>query len=200
MTRFAFHTDPSTAPMNMVLSQLVTNEILDQRILNALVAVKREAYLSAELAKSAYVDEDLPLASGEYLLAPLTVARLLELAQVQPQDRVLVIGSESGYIANILHELAVGFVNTHESDNAQYDLIFVNGAVEQIPQALLNQLSPHGGRLVAVERFSSRPGSASGLGKILMILREADTFSQRHFSQCNAPLLSRFSAPAGFVF
>ena len=67
---------------NMVLGQLMTNRILDPRILNAMQDVPREPFLPEKLRGAAYVDEDLEVAPGRGLIAPLTLAQLLHLAEV----------------------------------------------------------------------------------------------------------------------
>lgn len=90
---------------NMAVGQLYTNEITDRRILQALVNVPREPFVPQVRQAAAYVDEDIDLGNGRYLLAPLTFAQLLELAKITPSCRVLVIGCATGYTAAVIKKL-----------------------------------------------------------------------------------------------
>lgn len=102
---------------NMVLGQLYTNEITDRRILQAMTDIPREPFLPEPLRGAAYVDEDLEVAPGRFLMAPLTFARLLDLARITPECRVLTIGCLTGYSAAILSRLA-SHVVAIDSDTA----------------------------------------------------------------------------------
>lgn len=92
--------------LNMVLGQLLTNEIRDTHILDALMAVPREYFAPENLLRASHVDADLPLGNNRYQLAPLTFARMLTLADVQPSDRVLDVGCGFGYTTAVLSHLA----------------------------------------------------------------------------------------------
>lgn len=96
--------------VNMVLGQLTTNEVLDQRILAAMLQVPRERFVPERLAGSAYVDEDLPLGCGHFLLSPLSFARMLKLADIRSADSVLDIGCGFGYSAAVAAHLAKSVV------------------------------------------------------------------------------------------
>jgi len=91
---------------NMVLGQLYTQDISDKRILQAMNDIPREPFLPESLRGAAYVDEDLEVSPGRYLMAPLTFAKLLDLARITPECRVLSIGCLTGYSAAILSRLA----------------------------------------------------------------------------------------------
>jgi len=99
---------PSSALMrnNMMLGQLMTNDIADTRILAAMTEIPREPFLPEALRGAAYVDEDLSVGGGRYIMEPLTFAKLLDLAEITPDCRVLTIGALSGYSAAILSRLA----------------------------------------------------------------------------------------------
>lgn len=90
----------------MILGQLLTNEITDPRILNAMAAVPREYFVPEHLKHCAYVDEDLDIGGGRYLLEPLVIARLLDLAGLTPACRVLCVGGYNGYLPSILARLS----------------------------------------------------------------------------------------------
>ncbi len=81
----------------MALSQLYTNEITQPRLLEALASTPRAPFVPKHLAGAAYVDEELYLGEGRYLLAPLDGARLLAAASIQPTDRVLDVACGMGF-------------------------------------------------------------------------------------------------------
>ncbi len=107
----------SSQSLNMVLGQIITNDVLDKRILTALNTVKREDFLPSRLHGCAYVDEDLSMGDGRFLLEPLTFARMLQLAEITPACRVLCIGALSGYSAAVLAWLASHIVATDVDAN-----------------------------------------------------------------------------------
>jgi len=96
----------STQAKMMALGQLYTNEITDKNLLQAMVDVPRETFLPAALRGSAYVDEDLPMGGGRFMLEPLNAARLISLASITQNCRVLVVGAYNGYMATLAGKIA----------------------------------------------------------------------------------------------
>jgi protein-L-isoaspartate(D-aspartate) O-methyltransferase len=94
--------DNAAARHNMVEGQLRPNGITDTALLAAFLAVPRERFVPETLRGAAYVDEDLPLGDGRYLLEPLVLARLIQLADLRADSRVLFVGAGTGYPAAIL--------------------------------------------------------------------------------------------------
>jgi protein-L-isoaspartate(D-aspartate) O-methyltransferase len=86
----------------MVERQLRARGVSDERVLAAMLAVPREAFLDEGQRPLAYADEALPIASGQTISQPYIVARMTELLGVAPGDRVLEIGTGSGYQAAVL--------------------------------------------------------------------------------------------------
>ncbi len=107
--------DYELARRNMVESQIRTNKVTNAELLKVLEVVPRERFLPPEWAHAAYVDEDVPLGPGRYLMDPMVFARLVQLADPQATDRVLVVGSGSGYGAAVLANLVL-LVVALESD------------------------------------------------------------------------------------
>jgi len=107
--------DYAAARLNMVEGQLRTNGITDAGQLEAFLAVPRERFVPEALKGAAYVDEDLPLLNNRYLMEPLVLARLIQLAELRSTSRVLCVGAGPGYDAAILARL-VGDVTALESD------------------------------------------------------------------------------------
>lgn len=164
--------------VKMVNNQVRTTDVTSHSVLSAFLSVPRENYVPEAVKPLAYVDKDLEIAPGRYLTHASPVAKLLQLAAIAQQDSVLEIGSGTGYVTALLSLLA-GKVVGVESDpslaeaaranlagathvkiltgdmekgaagDGPYDVIFLNGAVVEVPDALFQQLKD-GGRLIAV--------------------------------------------------
>lgn len=171
MTTFA------AARHNMVESQVRPNGITDHRIIDAMARVSREDFVPAERKTIAYLDEDVLLKDGRYLIEPMAFARMAHLALIKPTDRVLVVGAATGYGAKVISMLAPSVVAL-ESDGeladlarhhladcntvqvvegplaaghaagAPYDVILVEGRIAAVPDSLFGQLA-NDGRIVA---------------------------------------------------
>ena len=89
----------------MVDSQLRTNRVVDEALIAALSELPREDFVPDRLAAVAYVDADLPLDGGRFLMEPMVFARLVQLLAVAPGDIVLDIGCASGYSSAVLARL-----------------------------------------------------------------------------------------------
>src|SRR5690606_33029995 len=76
-------------------------------VLAAIARILREAFVGEELAEMAYLDRPLPIGEGQTISQPYTVARQTELLELEPGDRVLEIGTGSGYQAAVLCEMGV---------------------------------------------------------------------------------------------
>lgn len=169
--------DLTTARTNMIVSQVRPNGITDARLIDAMAQVPREDFVPEGQRALAYMDEDVPLKPGRFLMEPMALAKLIQLAAVKPEDTVLHVGCASGYGSAILARLAAKVTAIDEdpdliaqasialsplgvtvaaaphaqgiSTGGPYDVILVDGRVPQVPQDLLAQLRD-GGRLVAV--------------------------------------------------
>jgi len=86
----------------MISDQLRARGIADERVLDAMAAVPRERFVAPEVERLAYADEALPIEAGQTISQPYMVARMTELLAVRPGDRILEIGTGSGYQAAIL--------------------------------------------------------------------------------------------------
>lgn len=180
----------------MVASQLRTNAVSDARVVAAMARVPREDYLPVEARDMAYRDTALPLGRGRFQNVPIATGRMLTEAALQATDRVLLIGAAGGYTAAVLAEI-VASVTAVESDPAlaelartalagtpkvtlvegplqagyaeggPYDVLFIDGAVESMPAALIAQVAT-GGRVVGgladrgVTRLASGRKTAGG--------------------------------------
>lgn len=160
----------------MVERQLAGRGVEDARVLAAMGAVPREAFVPADMREFAYDDTPLPIGEGQTISQPYIVALMAAAARLDPRDRVLEIGTGSGYAAAVLAGLAARVetvelrpelaararenlraypnVDVHVGDGtlgwsqgAPYDAILAAAGGPQVPPALLGQLAP-GGRLV----------------------------------------------------
>ncbi len=215
--------DYAAARRNMVESQLRPNKVTDQAVLEALAAVPRELYVPEPLQGVAYVDEDIPLGRGRFLMEPMILARLVQLSGVRTGDVALVIGSGAGYGAAVLSRLARRVVAL-ESDRelAQRSTWILerqglaNVAVVEGPLADgAPQLAPFdvilfdgsidavpqsileqladNGRLVAVVTHG-------GVGRAMLTTRTGGVVARRIEFDAAVPRLPGIDAAAGFVF
>lgn len=160
--------DYNAARRAMVDSQLRPEAVIDRGVLAAMGRIARENFVPSASRALAYADRPVPLAGGRDLMPPAALGRLLSELDPQPGERALVVGSASGYSVAVLREIGVDAValesderlaaaarkigiDTHVGDLASgwskaapYDFILVDGAVEEIPEALARQLAPAG--------------------------------------------------------
>jgi len=101
----------------MVDQQIAGRGISDARVLDAMRKVPRDAFVEEGFEEFAYLDGPLPIAHGQTISQPYIVALMIEAAEVRPGDRVLEIGTGSGYAAAVLAEIARGVytVERHKS-------------------------------------------------------------------------------------
>jgi protein-L-isoaspartate(D-aspartate) O-methyltransferase len=170
-------TVPGLAPAREAMLALLRRHVSNERVITAMAAVPREAFVPAALQPRAYDDRALPIGHGQTISQPLIVAMMLEAMQLHEEDRVLEVGTGSGYQAALLARLARS-VTTVEivqplfeqardilavqapsvdvrlagdmlgaPERAPFDAIIVAAAAPHIPRSLLGQVAP-GGRLV----------------------------------------------------
>jgi protein-L-isoaspartate(D-aspartate) O-methyltransferase len=160
--------DFSLARRTMIDNQLRPQGVTDRGVLTAMAKVERERFVPAGARALAYFDRPLKVAEGRALMAPAELGRLLTELAPRPGERALVIGSGTGYSAAILKEIGLEVVAL-ESDQAlasaanaegvdtvvgelsmgwpkgaPFDLILLDGAVEEFPASLGKQLSEDG--------------------------------------------------------
>lgn len=217
--------DLALARRKMVDSQIRTNKVTDPRVIEAFETVPREAFLAPEMQAVCYIDEDVPIGEGRYLIEPMVFARMLQALAVGPGDVALDIGCGTGYSSAVLARLAATVVALEQDpalaaranenltalsvDNAvvveapleqgyaaqaPFDVIFIGGAVSEVPDAIARQLSD-GGRLSAVVR-----DGAGGPGKAVLGVCRAGRVSFRPLFDASIPMLPGFARKPGFVF
>lgn len=205
----------------MVASQLRTNAVSDARVVEAMARVPRQAFLPPEHQAIAYRDTLLPLGNGRDHNSPLATGRLLTEAAVRPGEHVLLVGAAGGYAAALLArlagsvvaleedpalvalargalagtanvELVEGPLNAGWAQGAPYDLLVIDGAVEQVPEAVVGQLKP-GGRLVS--------GVADrGITRLAAGRRTQGGFGMMDFTDLECAVLPGFARLRTFQF
>lgn len=95
-------TDQATARFNMIEQQIRTWEVLDPQVLATLNAMPREAFVPEAYRGLAFADIEIPLPHGQHMLSPKVEGRFLQALQLQPKDKVLLIGAGSGYLAALM--------------------------------------------------------------------------------------------------
>jgi protein-L-isoaspartate(D-aspartate) O-methyltransferase len=216
----------STARQNMVDCQVRPSDVTDIRIIDAMLEVPREVFVPQSLRPLAYLDLDLDVSEGapvkRFLIKPALTARLLQAADIEAADKILVVGCATGYVAALAAKLG-GEVTATESDpalagkakaalaglglaatiqtapavegdtaNAPYDVIILNGATEVVPDVLFRQLK-EGGRLVGVFALAQPPRAA-------IVTHSHDDFGHRPLFDAAAPTLPGLERLPAFVF
>src|SRR3984893_12515599 len=112
----------ATARQKMVDGQVLPSDVTDIRILDAMLAVQREAFFPENQRGLAYLDLDLDISEGasakRFLIRPAVTAKMLQAAEIRDTDKVLVAGGATGYTAAVGATLA-GQVTATETDPAQ---------------------------------------------------------------------------------
>lgn len=205
----------------MVASQLRTNAVSDPRVVSAMARVPREDFLPENQRTLAYRDTAVPIAHGRAANLPIATGKLLTQAQVRATDHVLLIGAAGGYAAAVLAllardvvavesdpalatlartalsaysnvELIEGDLATGAPKQAPYDLLFVDGAVEHLPQALIDQVQPGGRVVTGIED--------RGVTRLAAGVRSAGGFGLTTFADVDCVSLPGFTHPKTFTF
>jgi len=98
--------DLEQARFNMIEQQIRPWDVLDDTILGLLQRVKREAFVPEAYRPMAFMDIEIPLGHGETMLSPKVEARLVQELKLKPSDKVLEVGTGSGYMTALLASLA----------------------------------------------------------------------------------------------
>jgi len=108
--------DFATRRARMVERQLRRREIVDERVLEAMGRVPREAFVSARQRHRAYADSALPIAAGQTISQPWIVAAICQALELRGSERVLEVGTGSGYSAAVLALLAAGVIGVERHE------------------------------------------------------------------------------------
>lgn len=186
----------STARRAMIDSQLRVSGVNNERVLAAMSTVARENFVPTEARGHAYIDRAIPLGQGRALAAPLVQGLMLSEAMPQPGERVLVVSSGSGYLSALVEAMGalVDSVDAADAGTVKrnaglYDLILIDGAIEELSDGLAAALA-EGGRIVTglVLRGVTRLASGRKLGGSvqLLLLAEVGIPALGHFARAKS--------------
>ena len=215
--------DAAAARRMMVDGQIRTADITNLELLAAMQVVPRELFVPPALAAQAYSDGEIRLGNGRVLLRPMTLAKLIQAANVRPGDHVLDVGCGTGYSSAVLSHLGASAVALEEdaalARAAETALAaagvrhvrFVEGPLpagwpaeapfdvilfEGATEVVPNEL---GGQLKPQGRLAAIFGSGPA-GKAMIYRRIEGKLVGRPAFDAAAPVLPGFAAPAAFVF
>ena len=103
--------------VKMVDGQLRTTDVTSHPVLDAFLSVPRELFVPAAKNDLAYLDADIDLGNGRFLMEASPLAKLIQLAEIKPTDTVLDVGCASGYGAAILGHIAAKVIAVEEKAN-----------------------------------------------------------------------------------
>ena len=215
-------TDYASRRTMMVDTQVRPSDVTKFPIIDAMLAVPREAFVPDAKREAAYVGENLDIGGGRVMLEPRTLAKMIDALDIQPAHVVLDIGCGLGYSTAVLARMC-DFVVAVEDDEARaqeaqttlseqgvdnaavmagvlaegaaksgpYDIVILQGAAEQVPEALLDQLR-EGGRIATV--FSE-----GTLGVVRIGHKIDGSLNWRFSFNASAPVLAGFENQTTFA-
>jgi protein-L-isoaspartate(D-aspartate) O-methyltransferase len=211
------------ARFNMIAQQIRPWDVVDDRVLKALESVPREQFVPDKYRELAFADIEVPLAHGQYMMEPKVEARMLQALDVQKGDRVLEIGTGSGFITACLATLGgqVTSIDIHPEFTEQagerlaklglqaslvtgdalqelpeagsWDVVAVTGSTARLDDRLKGLLA-EGGRLFVVT------GEAPAMQATLITRVSPDAFHQEGLFETVLGRLENAPEPDGFVF
>ncbi len=131
-------TDFAIARARMIASQVRPNGITDGRIIQAMAALPREAFVPESRRSVAYVDEDIDIGAGRSLMEPMALAKLVQLAETEAGDNVLHVGCGTGYATALIASLCNTVIAIDE-DQAFVDAARANIAHLAIANAKIHK-------------------------------------------------------------
>ncbi|MEY3182451.1 MAG: hypothetical protein RLZ35_436 [Pseudomonadota bacterium] len=200
------------ARLNMVKQQVQPWGVSDQRVLDSLIRLPREHFVTEALRGIAYADGCAPIGYGEMSLPPKVIARALQSLQLDANSKVLEIGTGTGYITGLLANLAQTVVSVEilpelaQSANrilphfdlgnvsiqvgngllgtpeGPFDAIILTGSVPYLPTALREQLALHG-RLFAII------GTEPIMSAVLLTKVATEYWTEQVLFETNVPAL-----------
>ncbi|HEX3676776.1 MAG TPA: protein-L-isoaspartate O-methyltransferase [Sphingomicrobium sp.] len=200
----------------MVENQLRPQGVIDPLVLGAMGKIERENFLPPRTRALAYVDRAVLMGDGRYLPAPAVLGSLLTQMMVVRGQRALVIGAGTGYSSAVLEamglvvttletsselasaarqnglEVVEGPLEAGWKKDAPYDQVLIDGAVEFIPNSIVDQLA-NGGRLgvALLDR---------GITRLIVGRKAGGAFGYLSLSDAGVPALPGFSLPKTFTF
>lgn len=202
-----------------LIEQIADKGITDEEVLKAMGAIPRHFFVEGAFAEEAYMDKALPIHNDQTISQPFTVAYQTQLLALRPNQKVLEIGTGSGYQAAILAQLGYKVysverdsrlakeaakrlsdlelpVTLHQGDGSQgwtdhapYDAILVTAASPKVPTPLLQQLNPKGRLVIPI-------GPLSGQRMAVVTKIGKDEYKTEHLQGFRfVPLVGKYGFP-----
>jgi protein-L-isoaspartate(D-aspartate) O-methyltransferase len=211
------------ARFNMVEQQIRPWDVLDGNVLDLIKKVKREQFVPVDKQSMAFMDVEIPLGHNAKMWSPKVEARALQSLKLKPTDRVLEVGTGSGYLTALMSRMAAHVTSvelvqelsaraarslaSHHFDNVtlevgdasrgwgneKYDAIVLTGSVPMPPQSFYDMLKV-GGRLFAIV------GDAPAMHALQVTCVAQGVFETTTLFETNVEPLSNAPQPERFVF
>lgn len=213
----------SHARSNMVEGQIRPNNITDEKLIAAISLVNREKFVPKSLSGVAYLDEDIQVAPGRFLMEPMVFGKLVDAAEISADELILDIGCATGYSSAVFGKLAETVVALEEDDSlyeqatevlsseACDNVVVVNGPLKdglakQGPYDVifingmvgeipteLLEQLKEGGRLLCILE-------QNGVGKAVLVTYDHNIVGTRVLFDASVPPLKAFAKAATFKF
>ena len=181
--------DFAAARRAMVDSQLRPQGVTDRAVLAAMAAVPREDFVPAAARAFAYFDRAIPVDSGA-MLPPTPLARLFDAVAPVAGERALVIGAAPAYAAELLRH--IGLLISEDATAGPFDLILIEGAIPDLPQALADALAPDGRVATALIE--------NGVTRLAIGRKSGSVIGFTSFADSEIAPLAAFARPPAFTF
>jgi len=205
----------------MIDSQLRPSGVNEPSVTAAMMSLAREKFVPDDRAAICYMDRSIPLGDGRVMNPPVTTGQMLEASETSQDDKALLIGGASGYIAALLAprvgnltileesdalskqaaknidaaaniEHVSGPLNAGHKGSAPYTLIWIEGAIEQLPEQITAQLAD-GGRIIT--------GLSDGpVSRIAQGIKRGGELALRGFADADIAALPGFTKEKVFAF
>lgn len=182
----------------MIDSQLRTSGVNAEWVLRRMNAVAREDFVPENARGFAYIDRAIALGNGRHLAAPVVQGMMLQEAKPTAADKALLVDGGSGYLAELLRSLVGSLeVATPEeaaakSRKSDFTLLLIDGAIEQLPEALVKRLADQARVVTGVV--------ANGVTRLAIGRKAAGQVALLPLAEMGIPVLPEFAAPKGWSF
>jgi protein-L-isoaspartate(D-aspartate) O-methyltransferase len=208
---------------NMVEGQIKPLGKISPSVLEAFLSIPRDLFVPPKLKNLAYLEKNLELDNDRFLLKPSLIAKIISIAEFEPSDTVLIIGSSTGYSSAILSNIAETVISIEENDalinfsesavlnkkidnvvflkkdlnegcpeHGPFNKILIEGAVEEIPKYLFDQLDENG-KMIAII-------SNGDLSEVREYNKVEQNIGSKFLFSCEAPKLKAFNKSDSFNF